>query len=90
MTDLAISLSSMARDLNRVAVGLNCGSDKMAKRFYEEALKRKDEVPTSEIPGYVKNILTDLNPDNKLDQDFAEKALVHSILLENFVIKVLN
>lgn len=36
-----IVLSSLAMDLKRAAIGLNRGSNKMANRFFEEALKRK-------------------------------------------------
>lgn len=90
MSDLAVTISSLSMDLNRVALGLYRGSDIMAKRFYQEALNRKSEIDLSEMPLYIKQILNGLKSKGKLDKNFAEKALVYSVLLENFVVKKLK
>ena len=87
---LKISLSSLASDLYRVALGLNRGSKKMAERFFQEALVRKSEISTNEIPAYISNIMTKIDKNKSLDKEFAEKALVYSILIENFVTKRLS
>ena len=44
MTKQNIAIASMAMDLKRVAVGFYNGSTKIAKRFKEEALARRDEI----------------------------------------------
>lgn len=72
-------LESLASDLKRVALGLHRGSDAMAQRFLDEALKRKDEVEIEEVAPYIKNILSSLNKN--ID---AENALMFSTLLQNY------
>lgn len=72
-------LESLASDLKRVALGLHRGSSKMAERFLEEALKRKDEVETDIVSPYIQKILTRL--DKNID---AENALMYSTLIQNY------
>lgn len=84
------SLASLALDLNRVALGLNRGSKKMARRFFQEALVRKSEVNTLEVPVYIKKVMSKIDSNRNLDNQFAEEALVYSILIENYVTKNLN
>lgn len=72
-------LESMASDLKRVAMGLHRGSDKMAQRFLEEALKRRDEVEIKIVKPYIRKLLT------RLDKDIdAENALMFSTLIQNY------
>lgn len=72
-------LESMASDLKRVAMGLHRGSDKMAQRFLEEALKRRDEVEIKIVKPYIRKLLT------RLDKDIdAENALMFSTLVQNY------
>src|SRR6266404_5324524 len=52
-----IILESLSMDLLRVAKGLYRGSDRMAERFLEEALLRKDEVEQNELKPYFKKVL---------------------------------
>lgn len=85
MNNTKNSLASLALDLNRVATGINRGSKLMAVRFYQEALTRKAEINTQEIPAYIANIMTKIDKNANLDEQFAEKALVYGILIENFV-----
>lgn len=69
----------MASDLKRVAMGLHRGSDKMAQRFLEEALKRRDEVEIKIVKPYIRKLLT------RLDKDIdAENALMFSTLIQNY------
>lgn len=79
------SLASLALDLNRVAIGINRGSEMMAKRFFQEALVRKSEIRKNEIPAYIRNIMAKIDKNISLDKQFAEEVLVYSILIENFV-----
>lgn len=90
MNNIENSLSSLALDLNRVAMGLNRGSVKMADRFYQEALDRKAEIRNDQIPEYIRAIMLKIDENKKLDKKFAEEAMVYSILLENFVAQKLN
>lgn len=83
-------MASLALDLNRVALGLNRGSKRMAERFFQEALVRKSEINTKDVPVYIKRIMTKIDRDINLDKQFAEEVLVYSTLIENYVTKNLN
>lgn len=72
-------LESLASDLKRVALGLQRGSDKMAKLFLTEALKRRKETELSELDPYMRKLLKNLNKN--LD---AEDALMYSTLIQNY------
>lgn len=72
-------LESLASDLKRVAMGLRRGSDAMAQRFLDEALKRKNEVDLEIVEPYIKQILSRL--DKNID---AENALMFSTLIQNY------
>ncbi len=87
MNDTKNSLASIALDLNRVAIGINRGSEMMAKRFFQEALVRKSEISANEIPTYITNIIGKIDQNTNLDKQFAEDALMYSTILENFVVK---
>jgi len=80
-----ISLSSLAMDLDRVAVGLHRGSYKMAERFTEEALKRKREIDLTAVKPYIKNLLEKMEVDLKSEDKGkkAEDALMYSTLFQN-------
>lgn len=81
---LFISLSSLSMDLKRVALGFHRGSDAMAKRFLEEALKRKEEIHTSEVKPYVADILRNIEKlSSQGSQQAAENALMYSTLIQN-------
>lgn len=69
----------MASDLKRVALGLHRGSNKMASRFLEESLKRKEELDMNEVPAYLIKIILKL--DRKIE---AEDALMYSTLIQNY------
>lgn len=79
-----IALSSLAMDLKRVAIGYHRGSDIMAKRFLEEAFKRRDEVDRNSLKPHIKRILDNLEVmRHKNKEDIAEDALMYSTLLQN-------
>lgn len=78
-------LSSLALDLRRVALGYHRGSNVMAERFLEEALKRKDEINSLTVKPYIQRLLLKLAPI-RLEKDIqkkAESALLYSILFQN-------
>lgn len=77
MNSKFISLSSMAMDLKRAALG----SEKSAKIFLNEALKRKEEIG-DDVPAYIKKILK--NIEHAKDK---EDLLMYSILLQNYSLK---
>lgn len=72
-------LESLSSDLKRVALGLHRGSNAMAQRFLDEALKRRDEVEIGEVTPYIKNLLDKLNKN--ID---SESALMYSTLIQNY------
>lgn len=72
-------LESLASDLKRAALGMHRGSNQMAKRFLEEAFKRKKELKQEKIPPYIQNLLNNL--DEKINSDY---ALMCSTLIQNY------
>ncbi|MEK7070181.1 MAG: hypothetical protein AAB966_00060 [Patescibacteria group bacterium] len=72
-------LESLASDLKRVALGKHRGSDSMANRFLEEALKRRNEVEMNSLKPYLKKILGKLNEN--ID---ADEALMYGTLIQNY------
>lgn len=81
-------LESLVMDLKRVALGYNRGSIIMAKRFSEEALKRKEEVNLTTVKPYIKTLLEKL--DRILAEEdvkkIAEDSLMLSTLLQNYTL----
>ena len=85
-----VVLSSLAMDLRRVAMGYHRGSKKIAERFFEEALKRKDEVDRGKVKLYVSKLLDQL-PDVTKQADgqrIAEDILMYSTLFQNAAMKM--
>ncbi|HWY79688.1 MAG TPA: hypothetical protein VNW29_05000 [Candidatus Sulfotelmatobacter sp.] len=81
-----IILESLSMDLLRVALGLHRGSYKMAERFAEEALKRKQEIHESDIKPYFKKTLSRMEISLKTSdlEKRAEDALMYSTLVRNY------
>lgn len=80
-----IALSSLAMDLKRVALGYYHGSTQTAKRFFEEALKRRDEVDSEAVKPYIRKLLANVDKlaKEKDTQKIAEDTLLYSILFQN-------
>ena len=72
-------LDSLASDLKRVALGLHRGSNQMANKFLDEALKRKKELNKNNIQQYIQNLLN--NIDKNMSSDY---ALMCSTLIQNY------
>ena len=82
-----IALESLVMDLKRVALGYHRGSLKMANRFSEEALKRKNEIDLANVKPYIKVLLTrlDIILINKDPNKIADDTLMTSTLLQNYI-----
>lgn len=88
MTKNNIAISSLAMDLKRVAIGYYRGSNKMAKIFSEEALKRKSEIKISEVKPYLRKFIK-LLPRILEQEDknrVAEDSLTYSTIFQNYSI----
>ncbi len=77
-------LGALAMDLKRVALGYFRGSDVMAARFLDEALKRRSELNDNELKPYLVNLLNKLeNLKEEKKDKAAEDALLYSTLFQN-------
>ena len=77
-------LGALAMDLKRAALGFYRGSDIMANRFFEEALKRKDEIDAADVAPYISKWLVSLNKiKSEEKQEAAEDALLYSTIFQN-------
>ncbi len=84
-----IELESLVMDLKRVAIGYHSGSIIMAKRFSEEAIKRKKEIKkNSSQPPYIQTILKKVEKllHEKDIEKIAENSLMFSTLLQNYIV----
>jgi hypothetical protein len=71
-------------DLKRAALGYFRGSNLMAERFFEEALKRKNEIDIDELKPYLVKYLNKIENVKKENSDrAAEDALLYSTLFQN-------
>jgi hypothetical protein len=81
-------LESLSMDLIRVAIGNQRKSFAMAKRFYEEALKRKKELDTKLLKRYMLRILDKIEIMKDNDPELiSEQALMYSTLIQNYTQK---
>lgn len=81
-----IAIESLSMDLKRVALGYYRGSEKMAQRFTEEALKREAEIDYTLVKPYMKKLLYNLKSqlEEGSNEKRAEHSLLLSILLQNY------
>ncbi|KKR72819.1 MAG: hypothetical protein UU81_C0006G0010 [Microgenomates group bacterium GW2011_GWC1_41_8] len=84
-----IILGSLALDLQRAAIGYYQGSDKIAARFYGEAIERINELDNQSIKPYLrKHIQSVINLKNQKDiRKKAEDALMYSTIVQNYCLK---
>lgn len=84
-----ITLGSLAMDLKRVALSYHNGSVATAKRFFKEAIKRKNEVDEKKLRVYLRKILNNLDKliSQRDNQKIAEDALMYSTLFQNAALK---
>jgi hypothetical protein len=77
-------LGALAMDLKRVALGYFRGSTPMAERFFEEALKRRNEIDNGNLKPYLAKFLNDMeNLKNEKREKAAEDALFYSTIFQN-------
>lgn len=75
-------------DLKRVALGFYRGSNVMANRFKEEALKRQAELKNQKINNYLRRLLEKSTQAlNSEEGQVAEDALMYSTLFQNYALK---
>jgi len=87
MNNQKIIVESLAMDLKRVSLGLYRGSDIIAERFKEEALKRSHELESQTLNSYLKILIQRTKKVLKSDkQRVAEDALMYSTLFQNFAL----
>jgi hypothetical protein len=81
-------LEALASDLKRVTLGIQRNSTKMADRFGQEALKRKNETEILLLDPYMQKILINLEAliRSKNSIQKAEDILMYSTLIQNYSI----
>lgn len=80
------ALSALAMDLRRVALGYHRGSMTMAERFFEEAMKRRQEIDVHEIKPYLRKYLDSLELLNSKTK--ADDILMYSVLFQNAAVSL--
>lgn len=90
MDNAKIVLSSVALDLQRVALAYYRGSTRVGDRFFEEALKRKKEADILVLKPYIKELLSKIeNISREPDEKYkAESALMYCILFQNAAVSI--
>ncbi|HUD09368.1 MAG TPA: hypothetical protein VMR77_00980 [Patescibacteria group bacterium] len=77
-------LGALSLDLKRVALGYSRGSILMAERFFEEALKRKNELDQTRMKPYLLRFLNQMeNLKKEQIEKAAEDALFYSTIFQN-------
>ena len=77
-------LGALAMDLKRAALGYHRGSNIMAERFFEEALKRRDEIDIASVSPYIIKWLKSLESiRGERGEQRAEDALLYSTIFQN-------
>ena len=75
-------IGALAMDLKRVALAKHSGSEKVAERFWQEAVNRKEAVLKMELPKYLTNLYDNLENNNDKDN-----LLMYSVILQNYATK---
>ena len=75
-------IAALAMDLKRVALAKHSGSEKVADRFWQEVVKRKESVSKIFLPKYLINLYNDLEKNNDKDS-----LLMYSVILQNYATK---
>lgn len=77
-------LGALAMDLKRVALGHFRGSTSMAERFFQEALKRRNEIDNQKLKPYLVKFLSDMESlKTEKGEKAAEDALFYSTIFQN-------
>jgi hypothetical protein len=77
-------LGALAMDMKRVALGYFRGSTSMANIFFQQALKRKNELKHKDIKPYLVVLLNKMDKIKKEERSkAAEDALFYSTIFQN-------
>lgn len=77
-------LGALAMDLKRAALGYHRGSNAMAEKFFDEALKRKSELDVKSVKPYLVHLLNKIEKIKKEKREnAAEDALLYATLFQN-------
>lgn len=77
-------LGALAMDLKRVAIGYHRGSTLMAERFFQEAIKRRNEIDKSSLKPYLITLLNNIEKIKKEENEkAADNALFYSTIFQN-------
>ena len=92
MTDEEMLIGSLSNDLYRVANLVGRGSEKAAHQFWLESRRCSEELLSHDLEEYIHNIILELESDQstKLSRAKAEKLLMYSVLLQNYVLHSRN
>lgn len=75
---------ALALDLKRVAIGYFRGSTTLSEKFFQEALKRRDEIDSRNLKPYLIKLLKDMEKLKREKGDrAAEDALFYSTIFQN-------
>ncbi len=78
------ALEALAMDLKRIALGYFRDSNSMAERFFQEALKRRNEIDIKMLKPYLIKFLKDIdNLKTEKTDKAAEDALLYSTIFQN-------
>lgn len=89
MNETNLLIGSLSNDLLRVANMIFRGSNEGALCFWKQAQKWNCQLKNHTLKSYVSNIITDIEAekeDEALSLEKAEKYLMYSILLQNYIL----
>lgn len=86
MTKQQYAIESLASDLRRVALGLDRGSTVMGAKFFDEAIKRIEEIKIDDLPSYIVKIINQISKISlsKKSSRVPEDCLMYAQLLQNY------
>lgn len=88
MNDQKIIVESLAMDLKRISIGFYRGSNIMAEKFKEEALKRSQELDIQSSSGYLQKLIRAIRSTLMSNKErISEDALMYSTLLQNYALQ---
>lgn len=89
MIQANLQLAALSMDLKRVALASYNHSSKVADRFIQESLAKKNKIDVTAQRSHVQRLLTSLDAvlSQKDSGKLAEDALLYSTLLQNAALK---
>jgi hypothetical protein len=89
MIQVNVPLAALSMDLKRVALATYNHSPKVADRFIQESLVKKNRIDITTQRSHVRHLLQNLDSVllQKDSEKLAEDALLYSTLLQNAALK---